>query len=61
MPRAPEIIDLIQRGILDARDTRQHPDCAPGIEEVWTEKGRFFYLVDKDKNDAYMLEMGLKK
>lgn len=61
MPRAPEIDALIQQGILDARDTRQHPDCAPGIKDVWTNEGRRFYLVDKDKNDAYMREMGLKE
>lgn len=61
MPRAPEIDALIQQGILDARDTRQHPDCAPGIKEVSTNEVRRFYLVDKDKNDAYMREMGLKK
>jgi hypothetical protein len=61
MPRAPEIVALIKQGILDARDTRVHPDCAPGIEDRWTKEGRFFYLVDKDKHDAYMREMGLKK
>lgn len=61
MQHAPEIDKLIQQGILDARDTRVHPDCAPGIKDVWTKEGRKFYLVDKDKHDAYMRAMGLKK
>lgn len=61
MQHAPEIVKLIQQGILDARDTRVHPDCAPGIKDVWTKEGREFYLVDKDKHDAYMRAMGLKK
>lgn len=61
MPHAHEIVALIHQGCLDARDTRQHPDCAPGIKDIWTKEARCFYLVDKDKYHAYMREMGLKK